>query len=579
MNRCVLSRFLFLVLVLLLAFWSPVFAQKGKRQSQRSQAARQSDMSQAEYYLTEGMKFYILDNYTKAVDYFQKALEADPQNAAASYAIAESYIKMKRYGDAIPYAEKALAADANNKHYHLTLGELYEKDRRLPQALKTYQDLIKLAPQDPKPYLDLAAIYLQQEKYEDAVKTYDRIEKLIGVNEEVVLQKQQLYLKLNKVDAAVAEGKKLVEAFPGESRYLIFLAEIYNANKRTDEAIPLIEKAMANGAGNAQLRLVLSDLYRTKGQVQKADQELEAAFGNAELSADIKVQILADYVKSQKEEQSRKNALKLADLIIKSHPQNAKAHAVYGDLLVFSDQKLQARNQYLTATKLDNSIFEAWQQLVRLDAELGHNDSLTKHAEQALELFPNQSVFWYFSGYAYLAGKDYMKAIDALEEGRRLSVGNQELLNDYNAMLGDAYNATGEYVQSDAAYQSVLEKDPDNAAVLNNYSYFLALRGEKLEQAKQMAAKLVEKHPDNPTYLDTYAWVLYTLKDYQQARKYLEKAAAKGSENGTILEHYGDVLYKLGESEKALQVWQQAKRIGRTSEKLDQKIAQKKLYE
>ncbi len=579
MNRCVLSRFLFLVLVLLLAGWSPAFAQKGKRQSQRAQAARQSDLDQAEYYLTEGMKFYILDNYTKAIDYFQKALEAAPENAAASYAIAEAYIKMKRYGDAIPYAEKALQSDATNKHYHLTLGELYEKDRRLPQALKTYQDLIKLAPEDPKPYLDLAAIYLQQEKYEDAVKTYDRIEKLIGINEEVIMQKQQLYLKLNKVDAAVAEGKKLVEAFPGESRYLIFLAEIYNSNKRTDEAIPLIEKALENGAGNAQLRLVLSDLYRNKGLVQKADQELEAAFGNAELSADIKVQILADYVKSQKEEQSRKNALKLADLIIKSHPQNAKAHTVYGDLLVFSDQKLQARDQYLTATQLDNSIFEAWQQLVRLDAELGHTDSLTKHAEQALELFPNQSVFWYFSGYAYLSGKDYTKAVDALEEGRRLSIGNQELLNDYNAMLGDAYNATGQYAQSDAAYQSVLEKDPDNAAVLNNYSYFLAMRGEKLDLAKQMAGRLVEKHPDNPTYLDTYAWVLYTLKDYQQARKYLEQAAAKGSDNGTILEHYGDVLYKLGESEKALQVWQQAKRIGRTSEKLDQKIAQKKLYE
>lgn len=579
MNRSVLSRFFCLVLVLLLAASPAVLAQKGKRQSQRAEAGRQSDLSQAEYYLTEGMKYYILDNYTKAVDYFQKAVEVDPENAGANYAMAEAYTKMKRYGEAIPYAEKALKFDAANKYYYAMLGELYEKEGRLPLALKTYQDLVKMAPEDPKPYLDLADLYLQQEKYEDAVKTYDRVEKLIGINEEVVRRKQQLYLKLNKLDAAITEGKKLVDAFPGEPRYLIFLAEIYNSNKRTDEAIPLIEKALADGAGNAQLRLVLSDLYRNKGLVQKADQELEAAFGNPELSADIKVQILADYVKSQKEEQSRKNALRLADLIIKSHPQNAKAHAVYGDLLVFSDQKLQARNQYLVATKLDNSIFEAWQQLVRLDAELGQTDSLTKHTEQALELFPNQSVFWYFNGYAYLAGKDYPKAVDALEEGRRLSVGNQDLLNDYNAMLGDAYNATGEYVQSDAAYQAVLEKDPDNAAVLNNYSYFLSLRGEKLDLAKQMASKLVEKHPDNPTYLDTYAWVLYTLKDYQQAKKYLEIAAAKAAKNGTILEHYGDVLYKLGETEKALQVWQQAKQLGRTSEKLDQKIAQKKLYE
>ncbi len=578
MNRRMLSRLLCLVLVCLLAAPS-LFAQKGKRQSQRSGASRQLDLSQAEYYLTEGMKFYILDNYTKAIDYFQKAAEADPQNAGANYAIAEAYNKMKRYADAIPYAEKSLRLDARNKYYHLMLGGLYEKDRRLPQALKVYQELIRLAPDDPEPYLDLAAIYLQQEKYEDAVKAYDRIEKLIGINEEVVRQKQQLYLKLNRLEAAIAEGKKLTEAYPDEPRYLILLAEIYNSNKRTDEAIPLIEKALLNGGGaNAQLRLILSDLYRTKGQVQKADQELEAAFGNPELSADIKVQILADYVKSHNEEESRNNALRLAAQIIKSHPESAKGHAVYGDLLMFSDQKTQAKDQYLTAVRLDNSIFEAWQQLVRLEAELGQTDSLRKHTDLALELFPNQSIFWYFNGFAHLAGRDYFKAIDALEEGRRLSVGNQELLNDYNAMLGDAYNATGEYLKSDAAYQAVLAKDPDNAAVLNNYSYFLSLRGEKLDQARQMAARLVEQNPDNPTYLDTFAWVLYMLKDYQQARKYLEKAA-KGSPNGNILEHYGDVLFQLGETEKALQVWQQAKQAGKASDKLDQKIAQKKLYE
>lgn len=579
MNRHVLSRFLSLVLVCFLAASPTLFAQKGKRHSQRGGASRQLDFSQAEYYLAEGMKFYILDNYTKAIDYFQKAAEADPQNAGANYAIAEAYLKMKRYADGIPYAEKALKLDAGNKYYHLMMGQLYEKDRRLPQALKIYQELIRLTPDDPDPYLDLAAIYLQQEKYDDAVKTYDRIEKLIGINEEVVRQKQQLYLKLNRLEAAIAEGKKLTEAFPDEPRYLILLAEIYNSNKRTDEAIPLIEKALINGgSANAQLRLILSDLYRTKGQIQKADQELEAAFSSPELSADLKVQILADYVKSHHAEKSRNNALRLAGMIINSNPESAKGHAVYGDLLVFSNQKAEARDQYLKAVKLDNSIFEAWQQLVRLEAELGQIDSLKKHTDLALELFPNQSVFWYFNGYAHLAGRDYFKAIDALEEGRRLSVGNQELLNDYNAMLGDAYNATGEYIKSDAAYQTVLTKDPDHAAVLNNYSYFLALRGEKLDQARQMAARLVEKHPDNPTYLDTFAWVLYMLKDYQQAKKYLEKAVS-GSPSGTILEHYGDVLFQLGETERALQVWQQAKKAGKASEKLDQKIAQKKLYE
>ncbi|MCU0354765.1 MAG: tetratricopeptide repeat protein [Cytophagales bacterium] len=145
-------------------------------------------------------------------------------------------------------------------------------------------------------------------------------------------------------------------------------------------------------------------------------------------------------------------------------------------------------------------------------------------------------------------------------------------------MLGDAYNGNGEYERSDAAYEAVLANDPDNAAVLNNYSYFLSLRKQKLEKARQMSKRLVELHPDNASYLDTHAWVLYMLKDYKEARKHLE-VAAKSGDNGTILEHYGDVLYKLGEAEKAVEMWMRAKKAGETTDTIDKKIAQRKLLE
>ncbi len=174
--------------------------------------------------------------------------------------------------------------------------------------------------------------------------------------------------------------------------------------------------------------------------------------------------------------------------------------------------------------------------------------------------------------------KDYEKAVFSLEESRKLSGENKQLMNDINMMLGDSYNGLGDYIKSDAAYDAVLANDPENANVLNNYSYFLSLRKEKLDKAKQMAAKLIEKDPDNPTYLDTYGWILYRMEDYQGARKYLQKAAVNAT-NGTVLEHYGDVLYKLGETEQALQQWMKAKKLGESSDLIDKKIAQKKLYE
>ena len=66
--------------------------------------------------------------------------------------------------------------------------------------------------------------------------------------------------------------------------------------------------------------------------------------------------------------------------------------------------------------------------------------------------------------------------------------------------------------------------------------------------------------------------------DYINAHRYLEKAA-KESDNGTILEHYGDVLFKLNKPENALEQWKKAKDKGDTSEFIDKKIADKKLYD
>ena len=162
--------------------------------------------------------------------------------------------------------------------------------------------------------------------------------------------------------------------------------------------------------------------------------------------------------------------------------------------------------------------------------------------------------------------------------GKKLATNDPKLLNDFNMMLGDAYNGNGEYARSDAAYEAVLEKDPDNASVLNNYSYYLSLRKDKLEKAKEMSRRLVDKNPDNATYLDTHAWVLYMLKEYREAKKYLE-IAVRNENNGTILEHYGDVLYKLDEAERAVEVWMKAKKAGETTDTIDKKIAQRKLVE
>ncbi|MFD2248478.1 tetratricopeptide repeat protein [Pontibacter ruber] len=575
-------------LVLLATGESQAQSKKKKRAKAAREAAAQvvpvtptpseQDKQLGEAMFLDGMKYFMLEDYEEALKYFQKAYTATPSNAALNYKLAETYLLLDKPKDGVPFAQAAIAQEKKNTYYYLLLAQLYSEQKLYNEAAQTYNNLLANVPDSDQYLFNLAELYLSQANYEEALKTYDRIEKKFGPLEQVSMNRQQIYLRQKNVDKAVQEGEKLLAANPTEIRYFLAQAELYNASQKTDKAIEVLQKALRLEPNNPFAYLMLSDLNRQKGNMAESEKQVKKAFASPELDIDTKVRILVDYISQLPNPQLEPVALELVDLTIKSHPKEAKAYAVAGDLQTIVGKKQAARSNYLKAVKLDDSHFKIWQQIVLLDAELSQSDSLVIHSEKALELFPNQAVFWFYNGTGHLIQKNYDKAVKALEYGKRLSAGEQELVAQFNMQLGDGYNSLKNYKKSDEAYEAVLAFDADNEHVLNNYSYFLSLRNENLPKAKELAGRLVSKYPNNPTYLDTYAWVLYKLEDYQGALKYLEQAIA-ASDDATIVEHYGDVLFKLGQKEEALKQWQKAKQKGDASAFIDRKIKEKKLYE
>ncbi|HKK69176.1 MAG TPA: tetratricopeptide repeat protein, partial [Bacteroidales bacterium] len=145
--------------------------------------------------------------------------------------------------------------------------------------------------------------------------------------------------------------------------------------------------------------------------------------------------------------------------------------------------------------------------------------------------------------------------------------------------LGEAYHKKEEYNKADSAFDEVLNIDPDNTFVLNNYAYYLSTREEKLDKARKLGEKLVELVPENPSYLDTYGWVLYQHGEYEKALGYIRDAYQLSKDRAVIVEHYGDVLYKTGDKEQALEKWKEALEIDAGNKKLQEKIESKNLNE
>lgn len=75
-----------------------------------------------------------------------------------------------------------------------------------------------------------------------------------------------------------------------------------------------------------------------------------------------------------------------------------------------------------------------------------------------------------------------------------------------------------------ALYDRVLELDPYNLLILNNYAYHLATHGGDLTKAEKMSAITIQEQPSNPTFLDTYGWILHLQGQDQLAMFYLNKA-------------------------------------------------------
>src|SRR4030095_16461157 len=93
----------------------------------------------------------------------------------------------------------------------------------------------------------------------------------------------------------------------------------------------------------------------------------------------------------------------------------------------------------------------------------------------------------YFSGYSNMRMKKYDEAVKFLSKAVDIGTGDKKFLAQMYSDLGDSYYYLKNNHASDSCYELALVFDPSNAYVLNNYSYFLSLRSEKLDEAEKMA--------------------------------------------------------------------------------------------
>lgn len=528
----------------------------------------------------EGMKYYIIEEYSKALEIFEKSLIIEPNNSGLNFQISATFQKLNNINKAIEFGKKAFDLNPNNMEYGQMAGALYAKNGQFAEAVNIYKKLFDKDPTNSELGLDLAASYYSLSKFDDVLKVYQIIEKNLGTSQELTNQKQRLFLRLNKVKDAIEEGEKLIKSDPNDIENYIDQAELLIRNEKDKEAQEYIEKALKINPESGQVHILLADIARRKKDFTKMFNELNLACGDKNLESAPLTKILFNFLDSIPEGTDNDQKEKLIKKIIEIHPNESRGYLLLADMLFLQGKKKEANENYLKAVRLEKNNNQIWMRILAIDNDISAFKDAILHSEEAIELYPNQAIFWYYNGASNFMQNQFDKATESLEEAARLGADDKDLTLVLNTLLGEAYNRLGKHGKSDEAFEAVLKTDPKNDAVANNYSYFLSLRKEKLQLATEMAAKLVERNPANATFLDTYGWVLFVDKQYTKAKEYLEKAfIINDGKSAVIIEHYADVLFKLGEKVKAIDLWKKAAIKDLKNKDLEKKIAEGKIIE
>lgn len=532
---------------------------------QPSSTLTHDDSVRYRYFLLEAERQQVLEHYDTAFDLMEHCKQLNPNGAEAWFMQSLYYKSLDRDSMSLECLKKAVALNPSNKHYLERLAQMYAEINDYDEAKAVYEDLVERDHSRTDVLNTLIQLYQKDKEYDKMLWVIERMEALEGVSEELTLAKLQVYERKDDMKSAYKALKSLSDEFPNDLNYKVMMGNWLMKKNRRKEAFKIFSKALKEDPNNSYVLSSIYDYYREVGEDTLAHRMMEAILGNKKTETSLKVTMLRQVIQdNERDGGDSTKVLAVFDRVMEVNPQDAdmaEMKAAYMVLKDFPTDSINAALCQVLAIAPDNA--GARLQILQNLWPEKRWDEIIDFCKPAVQYNPDEMAFYYFMGLAYYQKDDKENALEAFRRGvgEITPQSNKDIVSDFYALMGDILHEKNLVDEAFAAYDSCLQWKDDNIGALNNYAYYLSLRGEDLHRAEQMSYKTVKAEPQNATYLDTYAWILYMQERYEEAKIYIDQAVKNDTDtvqNSVILEHAGDIYHRLGDNEKALEYWQRA---------------------
>ncbi|WP_444901075.1 tetratricopeptide repeat protein [Microbulbifer sp. SSSA007] len=420
----------------------------------------------------------------------------------------------------------------------------------LSEAMVHAEQALKLG--GKAPLQSLAATAIGREKLDDQIRAeFARLARAHPNNDEVALAHAMVLRATEQYNQALVVVRRIQESHPDQLDAPLLQSHLLVDLGKRREAIELLEKLVSVHPNETRLRLQYARLLIREDLALARQQFAELVKQRPEDGNLILSLALIQYETNQLD-----LAKPLLDKLLELEQHESAAHFYLGGLA-------EKRGEIATAVKHfrqvepGNDYVEAITKGTKLLATSGKHDENEKWFTKLRQQHPRQEEHFFLMEVELLRKNDEpLKALERVEQGLKVMSGSGRLMYT-RALLNDQLGNATAFEQD---LRSLLERDPENATVLNALGYKLIDDDARLQEAFELISKALKLEPEDPAIIDSMGWVQYRLGNFSAAEKYLRQAMDKLPDH-EIAAHLGEVLWVQGDREGALKIWRDGMKL------------------
>ncbi len=533
----------------------------GIANAQTSGQITPEERAQAMEYFIQGITDFENEDYEQSLDNLTAAHLKLSDNPGINYALSDVYLAMGDYSNASYYAQIAANSEPENRWYQLQLAEIYRQSGRYEAIIEVFDTILKYNPDDVDVLFLKAQTYVEFGQLEKSNETLDKLIELRGSEFEFHLRKFQNFNAMQQQEKALEQLEIMRELNPGNLSTLHSISQYYLELDDEEMARETLLDARERNPRDPQTLILLAEIFINNEEWENLGETFLSMIEDPLLYPTQKMELVqflyAQHQQRPEEEILVNQTQKAIMAFSRNEPEYGPAQLIASEFFIQQNNPELALETLERASEAAPEEPDVWSQRLQILFSQQRYDEVIDLSDKATEFAPNNAFVLFFTGASYMMTDQYELSAELLEEASNAPA-RRNFRSIIYGTLGDVMQELDRWDQAADAYDMALRLDRNNHNALNNYAYFLSDRGERLDEALEMAERAISIEAENAAYLDTIGWIHFKMGNYEEARTYIQKAVDTGDASAEVYEHLGDVYKELGDIENAKIWWNRA---------------------